>query len=206
MKVNQIEWVVFDVETTGLSPVGGDRIIEIAAVKVRDEKIVATFDSLVNPKRDVPVEAQQVNNITLQMLADAPAADEILPSIIEFIGGGCLVAHNIKFDLDFLCHGLSLIGRKLNDSTPAIDTLKMSKKFLPQLSSHRLINIAQYFGVATKDAHRALADVKMTVTVLKRFLDMAVRQGIMTPQDLFKEFGVAKPGFKIAQASQEVLF
>ncbi len=127
MNARQTEYVVFDVETTGLSPQRGDRIVEIAAVRVKDWKIVDTFESLINPERELPVEAQQIHHITEEMVKGAPTAEIVLPKMIDFTGGACLVGHNIKFDLNFLCFQLSLIGRKLREETPAMDTLKMAK-------------------------------------------------------------------------------
>jgi DNA polymerase III epsilon subunit len=206
MNANEIECVVFDVETTGLSPIGGDRIVEIAAAKMKNGHIIDSFESFVNPERDIPAEATRIHNITDEMVAQAPGRREILPKIIEFIGGACLVGHNIKFDLDFLCYELSLIGRRIHDGTPAIDTIKMAKRLLPQLSTYRLGNLAQYFGANVQETHRALSDVKLTVMVTTRLLELAVKQGISSPADVFKEFGVAKPNFRIQEASQDVLF
>jgi len=206
MNACQIECVVFDVETTGLSPIGGDRIVEIAAIKVKEGVIIDSFESLINPGREIPAEASRINGITDDMVTDAPLAEDVLPKILSFIGGACLVGHNIKFDLDFLCFELSRINRRLNDWTPTLDTIKMAKRLLPQLSSYRLGNLAQYFGANVQETHRALADVKLTVTVVTRLLDLAVKQGITSPSDVFKEFGVTKPNFKIAETSQDVLF
>ena len=76
-------WLSFDVETTGLSPIDGDRIIEIAAVKVKGDRVVDRFYSLVNPQRSIPLHATQVNNITEEMLATAPVAADVLPQIIR---------------------------------------------------------------------------------------------------------------------------
>ncbi|MCA9409372.1 MAG: 3'-5' exonuclease [Candidatus Omnitrophica bacterium] len=206
MKAVHAEYVVFDVETTGLNPQQGDRILEIAAVKVKDGEIVDTFESFVNPQRDVPAEAAAVHNITNEMLHDAPVADQVLPDVIKFISGACLVGHNIKFDLDFLCYELSLISRRLDERIPAIDTLKMSKKLLPQLRSHRLGNLAYFLGAQIEETHRALADVKLTVVVLKRLLRMANDQGIDSFQEVYKQFGVVKPNFKIETMEQSFLF
>lgn len=200
------EFVVFDVETTGLSPLNGDRILEIAAVKVKDQKISDTFSSLVNPRRSIPIEAQRVHGISQDMVADAPNAEVVLPQMIDFIGGGCLVGHNIKFDLDFLCYELSLFGRKLRVETPAVDTLKMSKKVMAHLRSHRLSYLAHSFGVRVDETHRALADVKLTVSVLYHLLDIAVDQGIQNPSDILKHFSVPKPNFKIENSHHELLF
>lgn len=206
MKPVDLECVVFDVETTGLFPKDGDRIIEIAAIKVKNKEIIDTFQYLINPGREIPLEAQQINNITNEMVASAPTADEILPGIIDFIGSASLVGHNIKFDLEFLCYELSLCGRKLRTTTQTIDTLKMSRTLIPQMNRHRLSNVAQYFGVQVGETHRALADVKLTVAVLNRLLVLAHEQGVQTISEIFKQFGVEKPNYKIEDAIQGSLF
>ncbi len=143
MNIRTAEFIVFDVETTGLSARDGDRIIEIAAMKVREGQVVDRFYSLINPKRTVPSAATMVNQITEDMLADAPTADQVLPGIIEFISGGCVAGHNVRFDLDFLCHELSLAGRRLKDETPAVDTLKMARELIPYLSNYKLAYLAR---------------------------------------------------------------
>ncbi|MCK5180563.1 MAG: hypothetical protein KAR32_13620 [Candidatus Omnitrophica bacterium] len=206
MNAKQTEYVVIDVETTGLSPQGGDRIVEVAAVRVKGGKIIDTFESLVNPQRALPVEAQQIHHITDEMIAGAPTADECLPGIINFTGGACLVGHNVKFDLNFLCFELSLIRRKLREETPAMDTLKMAKALLPHLTSFRLAHVAHSLGAAVEETHRALPDVKLTAKVMKRLMDIAADQNINTFKDLYKHFGVSKPNFKIEQMNHEFAF
>ena len=140
------------------------------------------------------------------MIAEAPTADQILPKIIDFTGGACLVGHNVKFDLNFLCFELSLIGRKLREETPAIDTLKMAKALLPHLTSFRLLHVANSLGAAVEETHRALPDVKLTAKVMKRLMDIATDQNIDTFRDLYKNFGVIKPNFKIEQMNHEFVF
>ncbi len=206
MDINTIEFIVYDVETTGLSPLRGDRIIEIAAVKLKNKQIIDTFETFLNPQRLIPEEASRINHITDEMVSDAPKAIEVLPDIIDFIGGGCLVAHNVKFDLDFLCYELASIGRKLNENIPAVDTLKMARRYLPHLGSFKLGKLTQNFGIINEDAHRALADVKATAAVLIRLLEMGESQGHNTFKKIIKEFGVNKPNFKIQQLEQASLF
>jgi len=206
MNTKQAEYVVFDVETTGLFPQRGDRIVEIAAVRVKNWEVVDTFESLINPGRDLPIEAQNINNITEDMVAGAPTADEVLPKMIDFTRGACLVGHNVKFDLNFLCYQLSLIGRKLKEETPAIDTLKMAKELLPHLTSFRLAHVAHFLGEVIEETHRALPDVKLTASVMSRLLDIANDQNINTFKDLHKRFGVSKPNFKIEQVNHEFVF
>jgi DNA polymerase III epsilon subunit family exonuclease len=103
------EYVVFDFETTGLSPWAGDEIIEIGAMKIfgnqLDEQNI--FHSLINPKRVIPEEATKVNGITNDMVASAPTLDVVLPKFLDFIGTAWLVAQNAKFDMGFLMKYLS---------------------------------------------------------------------------------------------------
>lgn len=199
------EYVVFDVETTGLSPKDGDRIIEIAAVRLQNMQIVDRFESLINPGRDIPEQAQKVNHITPDMVAGAPSAKEILPRFIDFVGGACLCGQNVKFDLDFVCCEAALAGYKLREETPAIDTIKMAKWLMPHLGSFRLSRLAQALGVKVETAHRALADVCVTAEVFRHLVILAEDQGMGRFQDMIREFGVLKPVYRLEQ-SQGFLF
>jgi len=206
MNIKLTEFVIFDVETTGLSPVDGDRIVEIAAVKVKGAQVVGKFYSLVNPRRAVPAQATLVNNITDDMLLKAPVAADILPEMINFIGGACVAGHNVRFDLNFLCYELSLIGRRLNDQTPAVDTLKMARELLPYLSNHKLAYLARSLGVVVDQTHRAMADVELTVAVFLRLMEMAGDKDLHKVSIFLDQFGVEKPSFKLNQKSQASLF
>jgi len=206
MNIKLTEFVIFDVETTGLSPLDGDRIVEIAAVKVKGTRVVDKFYSLVNPQRAMPSQATLVNNITQDMLTTAPVAADILPQMIHFIGGACVAGHNVRFDLNFLCYELSLIGRKLHDQTPAVDTLKMARDLLPYLSNHRLAYLARSLGVVVDQTHRAMADVELTVAVFLRLMEMAGDKDLQKVSIFLNQFGVEKPNFKLNQKSQASLF
>lgn len=154
------DYVVFDLETTGISPVH-DEIIELSAVKVRDHQPGETFSRLVNPKRPIPGEATKVNGITDEMVREAPGLEAVLPEFLDFIEGEILVGHNIQsFDLIFLSRKVEWLGAKPlpNDF---IDTLYMARTCLPQLSRHRLVDLAKHFKVSTTGAHRALNDCLM---------------------------------------------
>ena len=206
MNIKLAEFVIFDVETTGLSPIDGDRIVEIAAVKVKGSLVVDKFYSLVNPQRSMPSQATLVNNITEDMLITAPVAADILPQMIHFIGGACVAGHNVRFDLNFLCYELSLIGRRLNDQTPAVDTLKMARDLLPYLSNHKLSYLARSLGVVVDQTHRAMADVELTVAVFLRLMEMAGDKDLHKVSVFLNQFGVEKPSFKLNQKPQESLF
>lgn len=206
MNIKDAEFIVFDVETTGLSPVDGDRIVEIAAMKIKDGREVDRFYSLVNPRRFLPVAAMNVNQITEAMVADAPINEHVLPKFIDFIGGAFVAGHNVRFDLGFVCFELAQMGRRLKDETPAVDTLKMAKDLIPYLSSYKLSYLARSLGVRVNETHRAMADVEITVKVMVRLIEMAQDKNLDEVQAFFAQFGVEKPAFKIVQASQASLF
>ncbi len=207
IKARNAEFIVFDVETTGLSPTEGDRIIEIAAIKVKDQKVVDVFESFINPMRELPTSAMVINKITEDMLIGAPTSAEFLPGIIDFIGGGCVVGHNVRFDLNFLCYELSLSGRKLRDDTPALDTLKMAKALIPYLSSYKLSHIAGALGVTIGETHRAKADVELTIQIMSRLMDIAGDQELHDLQAFCQQFSVEKPVYRMpARVEQGFLF
>ena len=206
LKIHSAEIVVFDVETTGLSPQDGDRMVEIAAMKVKGGQVVDKFYSLVNPRRAIPKEATNINQISDDMVADAPTADEILPRMVDFISGGCVAGHNVRFDLGFVCYEMSLFGRRMKDDTPVVDTLKMAKDLLPYLSSYKLSYLARSLGVTVTGTHRAMADVELTVAVMLRMMEMAADRNTDDVPTFLAKFGVEKPSFKLAQVSQDSLF
>jgi DNA polymerase-3 subunit epsilon len=100
--IDEIEFTIFDTETTGLEPASGDRIVEIAGIRFRGKERIATFQTLVNPNRPISEAAFQVNRITQDMLKGAPGADAVMPKFLNFIQGSCLCSYNAGFDLEFL--------------------------------------------------------------------------------------------------------
>ena len=158
------DYVVFDLETTGISRVY-DEVVEISAVKVRGGKVVDEFSTLVNPGRHIPTGASQVNGITDQMVAQAPRFVKVLQEFLDFTEGYPLVGHNIaSFDMKFICRD----AEKYYGSVPAndyVDTLPLARKHLPNLSHHKLTDLASYYGLTTDGAHRALNDCRMNQQV-----------------------------------------
>lgn len=154
------DYVVFDLETTGTS-CASDDIIEISAVKVEQKAVVDTFSTLVNPRRSIPYYATKVNGITDEMVAGAPFIEEALAQFLDFIGDAVLVGHNIQsFDLKFINRACGLLFQK-EVANDFIDTLYMARSCLPQLSHHKLTDLADYFQVSAAGAHRALNDCMM---------------------------------------------
>lgn len=158
------DYVVFDLETTGISRVY-DEVVEISAVKVRGGKVVDEFSTLVNPGRHIPAGASQVNGITDQMVAHAPRFVKVLQEFLDFTEGYPLVGHNIaSFDMKFICRD----AEKYYGAVPVndyVDTLPLARKHLPNLSHHKLTDLASYYGLTTDGAHRALNDCRMNQQV-----------------------------------------
>lgn len=159
-------YCVFDLETTGTS-YKSDAIIEISAVKVINGKVVDEFTTLVNPERQIPWYATNVNGITDDMVEDAPTIDDALARFLDFVGDMVLVGHNIHtFDMKFICRdSYSIWGQNVGNDY--IDTLPLSRKYLPQLSNHKLTDLAKYYGIDCDGAHRALFDCKMNQEVFE---------------------------------------
>ncbi|MDP2653640.1 MAG: 3'-5' exonuclease [Candidatus Omnitrophota bacterium] len=167
------ELVFFDVETTGLSPGNGDRVVEIAALKVKGLKPVARFHSLVDPRRDISWGAFAVNRITPEMLRGAPVAGEVLPEFLDFWGGACLVGHHVRFDLGFLMSELSLSGLSCPSPVHAIDTVRLARSVMPGLDRYSLVSVAYALGVADSQRHRAMEDVELTFAIFRKLLEKA---------------------------------
>lgn len=154
------DYVVFDLETTGINQ-EKDAIIEISAVKVEKHKVVGEFSTLVNPGRHIPAGATAVNGITDDMVKDAPGIETAIKDFMEFIGNNVLVGHNIHtFDTNFIYDAaLKFLGREVRNDY--IDTLYLARRCLPELSHHKLTDVAAHFGLQTEGAHRALFDCMM---------------------------------------------
>lgn len=153
-------YVVFDLETTGINP-EKDAIIEISAVKVKKHEVVGEFSTLVNPGRHIPAGATAVNGITDDMVKNAPGIEAAIKDFLDFIGDHVLVGHNIHtFDLNFIYNVVDDCFDK-EVKNDYIDTLYMARRCLPELSHHKLTDIAAHFGMATEGAHRALFDCVM---------------------------------------------
>lgn len=158
------DYVLFDLETTGFS-YKTDSIIEISALRVRDGEITEEFSHLVNPMRELPWRITQITNITPDMLYDKPTIDDVMPGFIDFIGDDLLVGHNIhSFDMKFIYKNCREIFRQVPDNDYA-DSLLLAKKYMRELSNHKLSDLALYLNLSTDNAHRALYDCRMNQAV-----------------------------------------
>lgn len=156
-------YVIFDLETTGISP-NYDEVIEISALKVKGGEVVDEFNTLVNPGRKIPFGATKVNGITNAMVAEAPAFSHVLAEFLDFAEGLVLVGHNIaRFDMKFIWRDAEQYFGEIPQNN-YVDT-QVARKHLPKMEHHRLVDLAEHYGISSEGAHRALNDCYMNQKV-----------------------------------------
>lgn len=181
-------FVVFDVETTGLSAVY-DTIIELAAVKVVNGEIKERFERFANPHHPLSSTTTELTGITDDMVKDAPEVSEVIKDFKEFIGDAILVAHNASFDMGFFYEASKKAG--LHDkSYPVIDTLELARFLYPEMRNHRLNTLAKKFDIELTQHHRAIYDTEATAYLFIRLMkDAATEKGIEYLDDFNKNIG-----------------
>jgi len=164
------DYTVIDIETTGLSA-RNNEIIELSALKVRDDKIVEKFSSLVKPQGSISSFISKLTGITNEMVQNAPIITEVLPKFTAFLADDCILGHNVNFDINFIYNNLQKHFNKelVNNYT---DTMRLSKKYC-KLPSHKLSYLAEKFGISTEGHHRALNDCVMTFEIYKKIKQTA---------------------------------
>ncbi len=182
------EFVVFDLETTGIGATSNE-IIEIGAVRVVNNVITDKFSTFVNPGRPIPYNIQELTSINDEMVADAPSIDKALPDFLEFCGNAVLVAHNASFDTGFIFQKAK--DRGINTDFTVIDTVSMSRALLPELKKYKLDTVAKTLGVSLENHHRAVDDAGATAEIFVKLVQRLANQGITTLAGL-NEFG--RPG------------
>ncbi len=159
--------IVFDTETTGLSPLAGDRMVEIGCVElVNRVETGRTFHAYFNPRRPMPSEAQAVHGLTDAFLADKPNFHDLCEELLDFIGDSPLVAHNASFDFGFLNHELGECGRQLVCMTRMVDTLALARTRHPG-AKHSLDALCTRYGIdrSLRVKHGALIDAQLLAQV-----------------------------------------
>ena len=169
------DFVVFDIETTGFSPVSS-KIIEIGAVKVSGGKITDRFSTFVNPGVPIPYRIEQLTSISDQMVIDAPPIEKVLPDFLAFCEGSVLVAHNAAFDMNFIIQNCERQG--LPSEFTYADTLMMARVLLPGLHRFKLDTVAKAVGVELGHHHRAVDDAECTAMIFVHFLKQMEEMGI----------------------------
>ena len=176
--IDEVEFTIFDTETTGLNWQAGDRIVEIAGLRFKGREKIAAFSSLVNPDYPVSEAAFAVNKITPRMLQAAEAPKEVIPRFMEFIRGSCLCSYNAEFDLGFLNKELQFISLTAPSDMVVFDVLTMARRLMPGLSRYALWFVAEKLGVKSKQEHRASSDVQMTWEVFDKLKIVCQAKGI----------------------------
>ena len=168
------EYIVFDVETTGLDSQFNE-IIEIGAIKVKDGKIIDNFNTLVKPEYEIDDFITDLTGITNEMVVHAPSIQEVLPKFLKYVESYILVGHNINFDINFVYDWALVLG--LSPLTNNfVDTMRIGRRVLPELEHHRLIDLAEYFDIDTSGNHRALKDVYITNEVYGNLLQLIIEK------------------------------
>jgi DNA polymerase III epsilon subunit family exonuclease len=185
--LDEVTFAVLDVETTGLSPHFGDRICEIALLRCRGGRELGRFQSLVDPGRPISPGARAVNGITDEELIGAPTFAEVAATVLDFVEGSAIVAHNAPFDLSFLSRELELC-RCSAITNVIVDTLALARHCY-RFPSNSLGSVARFLGVEICGEHRALADVVTTRGILELFLADLVERGVTTLGQLMEAQG-----------------
>ena len=173
-----------DTETTGLSPLEGGKICEIAVSVTHRGEVVEEFTTLLNPGMPMSPEVINIHGITNEMVAEAPSFAEVAPKLMSLLEGCVLVAHNADFDLNFLRAEFASCGLRLPDS-PVLDTLKLARKS-GRFVKNNLGCVAQQLGINCQGWHRAMADTKMAEQIFYYFLNRLYARGVHTVEDLQK--------------------
>ena len=171
------DFVVFDIETTGFSPVN-NRIIEIGAVKVHEGAIAERFSTFVNPRVPIPFEIEKLTSINDQMVMEAPGIEEVLPEFLDFCQEAVLVAHNANFDMSFIIENAERQGIKKKFTY--VDTLGIARILLPHQTKHTLDAVAKTLGISLENHHRAVDDAQCTAEIFVKFISMLKETGADT--------------------------
>ncbi|MGN0275572.1 MAG: PolC-type DNA polymerase III [Hominisplanchenecus sp.] len=178
-------YVVFDLETTGFSPVA-NRIIEIGAVKVADGKITEKFSTFVNPQVPIPYRIEELTGINDNMVLDAPTIETILPEFLKFCEGCVMVAHNASFDMSFIEENCRRLG--LEREFTIVDTVALARVLMPQLNRFKLDTVAKALKISLENHHRAVDDAGCTAEIFEKFVEMLEARDV-TALDGVNELG-----------------
>lgn len=175
------DYVVLDLETTGLDP-RWDEIIEVGALRVRQGEVCESFTSLVKPRNEIDEFITELTGITNEMVEDAPPIGEVLPKLRAFIGQDTVVGHNVNFDVNFLYDISEHIGLEPFDND-FLDTMRLSRRLYPEERHHRLADLSKRLCSGLKVDHRALGDAQLTKACYDAMLAVMTERGI-TMEDL----------------------
>lgn len=193
------DYVVLDVETTGLKP-GVDKIIELGMVKVADGKLCGEFSSLVNPETPIPTRITKLTGITNEDLASAPLFSALASQIVSFLGDSLILGHNISFDLSFLVPALEACGS--HPRFTCLDTCALARKAFPELPNHKLNTLIDALSLSDGQTHRALDDVYCTLALFnkirEKYPDSPLLNAVYSCCTPIETFSFSPPGQPLA--------
>ena len=175
------DFVIFDIETTGFSPVK-NKIIEIGAVKVSGGEIVDHFSVFVNPQVPIPYEITQLTGINDDMVVEAETIEEVLPKFVDFCEGSVLVAHNANFDMSFINENVR--RQRIKASYTYVDTLGLARVLLPGQAKHTLDAVCKTLKISLENHHRAVDDAGATAQMFIRFMEMLKEREISSMEEI----------------------
>ena len=179
-----------DFETTGLSPEGGDRVIEVGIAVLEQGRIVKRYQSFINPQKRIPYEVVALTGISDAMVRTAPNASQVMSEVLEFIGEAPLVAHNASFDKRFMDSELRRMNRHC--ANDFICSLRVARRVYPSAPNHKLATLVRLTGVQPAEQyHRALGDAEMTAGLWTRMIS-----------DIEEQHGVASVSLELMQSLQ----
>ena len=187
MNLKDITYVVFDLETTGLNPLEGEEIIEIGAVKVKNNQVIDRFDELIKPSKPIPEKISLITNITNEMVQDKDSELNVLNRFLNWLDeDNILVAHNANFDLSFVKMAFTKYNLGIFNYT-VIDTLGVSRYLTPAEKYHNLTVLMQRYDVTWDENkhHRADYDSEGTALVLDKLIDQLKTKNINTLEELY---------------------
>ena len=170
------KYVVFDIETTGFSPVT-NRIIEIGAVKVENGEITERFSTFVNPQVPIPFHIEKLTSINDSMVMDADPIEVVLPRFLEFVGDAILVAHNANFDVSFIKENAK--RQRIPVDFTYVDTVGIARALLTGQSKYTLDAVAKTLGISLENHHRAVDDAECTAEIFVKFIEILKKDNIL---------------------------
>lgn len=182
------EFVVFDIEATGLSPLNC-KITEIGAVKVKNGEVLEVYNTFVNPKIPIPPEIVELTSITDEMVADARKIDEVLPEFLEFVGERLLIAHNANFDISFIRAAAKELNIPFENAY--LDTVGLSRFLNKELKSHKLDVLAKHYKLGEFNHHRASDDAEVLSRIFFKMTEQLSAMDVKNFKDLDHEFSTS---------------
>lgn len=198
------EYVVFDVETTGLSAVY-DKVIELAAVKMKDGKVIDQFEEMIDPGFPLSELTINLTHITDDMVHGSKSEVDVFKLFQQFCDGAIMVGHNVTFDVGFLDNGYERHGLADIDN-PVIDTLELSRMLHPERKNHKLDTLAKQYKVSLEHHHRANADAEATGYLLYALEKEAAKMYGMTTLNQLNDRVGAGDAYKAARPSHAIVF